>query len=231
MRSHLPFSFLLLMALPVAAQTGEPSAAAPDAPQPQAAATGLKTRDLSVTRAPQPVIINGRPYQRPTQRQIFVDYLEDSYGLPAFARSGARALYGQARGLPAQWNFGQRFGSAVAITAINGNVRYGMEEIFHEDLRYLPCHGCNLKHKVENVLLAEFTARHDTDGHRFFTLTPTVADFSGPIIAHSIWYPSGVDPFAGVVATRTVFATRIGGHLFREFVWERRHRDPKEAGY
>jgi hypothetical protein len=208
----------------MAAQTGNP----PDAPQPQA---GLKVRDQSVVREPQRVMINGRPYQPPTQRDLFLDYLRDSYGLPAFTRSTARALYGQARGLPPSWNFGQRFGSAVAITAINGNVRYGMEEALHEDLRYIPCHGCNVKHKMENVMLAEFTARHDTDGHRFFTITPTVADFSGPIIAHSIWYPSGFNPFAGVVATRTVFATRVGGHVFREFVMERRHKDPKEAGY
>jgi hypothetical protein len=147
-----------------------------------------------------------------------------------------RALYSEIRGKPSGWGtdfpgFAQRFGSAAAVSAINGNVRYGMEELFHEDLRYIPCHGCNLKHKIENALLAEITARHDADGHRFFTLTPTIADFSGPIIAHSLWYPSGFDPFAGVVATRTVFATRVGLHLFREIVLERFHKDPKEAGY
>ena len=49
----------------------------------------------------------------------------------------------------------------------------------------------------------EFTARHSRDGHRFFTLTPVVADFSGPIIAHAVWYPNGFNPFGGVVATRT----------------------------
>jgi len=102
-----------------------------------------------------------------------------------------------------------------------------MEEVFHEDLRYIPCHGCTFKHQNENALLAEITARHASNGHRFFTLTPTVADFSGPIIAHSIWYPT-YNPFGGVVATRTVFATRVGSHLFREFVLERRHYDPKE---
>jgi hypothetical protein len=234
MRSFLPL--FLWLALPVVAQGVDTSSAPstalsstpPDAPVPQ---SQLKVRDTSTVRAPQVVMINGRPYQPPTQRQIFVDYLRDSYGIPAFARTTVRAVYGQARGLPTQWNFGQRFGSAVAITAINGNVRYGMEELFHEDLRYIPCHGCNAKHKIENTLLAEFTARHDTDGHRFFTLTPTIADFSGPIIAHSIWYPSGFNPFGGVVATRTVFATRVGGHVFREFVWERRHKDAKEEGY
>jgi hypothetical protein len=225
------FSLLLLLAAPVVAQTSAPPSAVPDAPQPQAAEKQLKVRDLSAPREKQVVVINGRPYRPPTQHQLFIDYLNDSYGLPAFARSMTRALYGEARGLPTEWEFQQRLGSALAITAINGNVRYGMEEVFHEDLRYIPCHGCNVKHKIENALLAEITARHSSDGHRFFTLTPTIADFSGPIIAHSIWYPSGFNPFGGVVASRTVFATRVGGHLFREFVWERRHHDPKEPGY
>ena len=232
MRSLLPLLFLnTLLALPATAFSQSTPAQLPDAPAPQ-----LKTRDLSIPAAPRIVMINGRPYHPPTQRELFKGYLNDSYGETAFANSTVRALYSQIRGKPTGWGtdfpgFSQRYGSAVAVSAINGNVRYGMEELFHEDLRYIPCHGCNIKHKIENALLAEITARHDADGHRFFTLTPTVADFSGPIIAHSLWYPDGFDPFAGVVATRTVFATRVGLHLFREFVLERRHKDPKEAGY
>jgi hypothetical protein len=189
--------------------------------------------DPSEIMAPRPVMINGRPYGRPTQHQLFIDYLNDSYGLPAMVRTTVRTAYNQALDQPKGWGtdtagFGQRFGSNVAVTAINGNVRYGMEEIFHEDLRYIPCHGCSIKHKIENALLAEITARHDSDGHRFFTLTPTIADFSGPIVAHTLWYPGGLNPFGGVVATRTVFATRVGAHLFREFILERNHKDKPE---
>jgi len=180
-------------------------------------------------------IIHQRPYDQPSSHDLFIDYLRDTYGLPGQARSLARALYGQARGGPSGWGtdlpgFGQRLGSAEAVTAINGNVRYGMEILFHEDLRYIPCHGCSVKHKIENALLAEVTARHDVDGHRFFTLTPTIADFSGPIIAHTLWYPgSSAGPLDGVVSARTVFATRVGAHLFREFVLERRHKDRHET--
>jgi hypothetical protein len=175
--------------------------------------------------------INGRPYDQPSHKDQFHDYLRDSYGLPAFARSTVRTLYNQAQDGPSGWGqdfpgFMQRFGSNVAITAIDGNVRYGMEELFHEDLRYIPCHGCSVRRKIQNALLSEVTARHDSDGHRFFTLTPAIADFSGPIIAHSLWYPD-FDPFGGVVATRTVAATRVGAHLFTEFVLEHRHHDPR----
>jgi len=220
---------------PEARQATQP--AVPDAPPPQ----GLRQRPVqdgfSTDKdyyAP-PVMINGRPYVPPTQHDLFADYLRDSYGGPAMARSLVRTLYNQGLDQPAAWgqdgtSFWQRFGSNVGITAINGNVRYAMEEVFHEDLRYIPCHGCNFKHKIENALLAEITARHDSDGHRFFTLTPTVADFSGAIVARATWYPAGVHSalIGGIIATRTVFATRIGGHLFQEFVLERRHHDVPE---
>jgi hypothetical protein len=216
----------------------------PQAPaaQPPANAKSLKprpqqtdeerTEDLRVSKL---AIINGRPYDDPSEADIFRGYLKDTYGVTGIAGTLVRALYGQARGKPTGWGtdlagFGQRFGSAAAITAINGTVRYGMEELFREDLRFIPCHGCSAKHKIENVLLSEITARHDDDGHRFFTLTPTVADFSGPIIAHTLWYPgASAGPLAGTVSARLVFATRIGTHLFQEFVIERLHKDPKEG--
>jgi hypothetical protein len=174
-------------------------------------------------------ILNGRPYDQPSTKDTLIDYAKDTYGWSGMARTSVRALYSQARGTPTGWGqdwpgFGQRMGASAFITAVNGNVRLGMELLFHEDLRYLPCHGCRKRDKIYNALLSEITARHDEDGHRFFTLTPTIADFSGPIIAHSTFYPT-FDPMAGVISTRLVFATRVGQHLFQEFVLERRHHD------
>lgn len=187
--------------------------------------------DLEAARLKHQAIINGRPYVRPTHHEQFIAYLNDSYGLPALGTSTLRALYGQATGKPDVWGqdwpgYGQRFGTALASTAIDGNVRYGMETVFHEDMRYIPCHGCSAKRKIGNAFLSEFTARHDSDGHRFFTVTPIISDFSGPLITNSTWIP-GHGPLDGLIATRTIVASRVAGHLFREFILERRHKDPK----
>ena len=214
-----------------AATSAQPPQPLPDAPAPSMLRERTPEEKKENARVANLATINGRPYEPPTQKVQFRDYLRDSYGPPAFVRSTVRALYNQAQDGPSGWGqdfpgFMQRFGSNVAITAIDGNVRYGMEELFHEDLRYIPCHGCSIKRKLENALLSEVTARHNNDGRRFFTLTPAIADFSGPIIAHASWYPD-FDPFGGVVATRTVAATRVGQHLFTEFVLERRHHDRK----
>jgi hypothetical protein len=200
-----------------------PAAPAPASPASPSAASFVKNDNRA--------IINGRPYERPSRKVQFDDYVRDTYGLPALARTSVRASFAQGIGHPAAWGqdwpgFGQRFGSAAAVTVMNGNARYAMETVFHEDMRYIPCHGCSIHRKIENAFMAEFTARHDSDGHRFFTLTPVISDMTGPVIANSLWVPghSAVD---GVAGSKLVFATRIGGHLFREFVWERRHYDPK----
>jgi hypothetical protein len=232
---------LPLLAGPCAAAGQTATQAAPNAAsqtQQPVAANTLQRRAAVVSGTPAAasvVMIHSRAYLPPTQHQLFQAYLRDSYGWPALASSTVRTLYGEARANnPSAYGtdaagFGQRLGSNLAITAITGNVRFAMEEVFHEDLRYIPCHGCSVKHKIENALLAEITARHDRDGHRFFTLTPTISDFSGPLIAHSTWYPGASEgPIRGVISARTVFAVRIGGHLFREFVLERRHKDAPE---
>ncbi len=192
--------------------------------QPAVSATAVKPKTA-------PVMINGRPYVRPTPKEQFDDYAKNTYGLPALAFTSVRAAIAQARGKPEEWGqdwpgFGQRFGSASATTVIDGNVRYGMEMLFKEDMRYIPCHGCSPKRKLENALLAEVTARHDSDGHIFFTLTPTLSDMSGPMIANSVWIP-GHTTINGFFGSRLIFAYRIGGHMFTEFVLERRHHDPK----
>jgi hypothetical protein len=216
-------------------------AAMPDAPQPNPPAAQPDARQqLQMTPAEKEAdrirhlaIVNYRPYDQPSAKDQFINYLIDSYGLPAFGRSLVRASYSEARGKPSEWGqefypgFMQRYGSALASNAISGNVRYGLSSLLHEDVRYIPCHGCKWKHKVENALLAEVTARHDQDGHRFFALTPLISDVSGPIVANSVWTPGG-EPINGLIALRTVIPVRIGAHLFTEFVLERRHHDKPE---
>jgi len=202
----------------------------PLTPRPVLSPDQVAAQQAEALRISKLAIINGRPYDQPSTRDTLIDYVKDTYGWGGQSRSMVRAVYSEAMDKPVEWGqdfpgFMQRVASSEGITAIVGNVRLAMELTFHEDLRYLPCHGCKAKAKLENALLAEITARHDTDGHRFFTLTPTIADFSGPIIAHSLWFPGGADPAAGAVSARFLFATRIGQHLFQEFVLERRHKD------
>ena len=136
-------------AAPPAPSSAQPPQPLPDAPKPRGDLR-QRTPEEEAARAAAPFIVNGRPYLQPTLRNQFHDYLRDSYGPPAFARTTVRALYNQWQDGPSGWGqdfpgFMQRFGSNAAITAIGGNVRFGMGRLFHEDLRYIPCHGCSVK--------------------------------------------------------------------------------------
>jgi hypothetical protein len=202
----------------------------PDAPAPATALPSMAAQPV-VSGARPMAMVNGRPYERPTAKDQFRYYVRDTFCWPGMSRSMVRALYGQGIGKPEGWGqdwpgFEQRFGTAVSTTTINGTVRYGMGALFKEDMRYIPCHGCSTGRKIGNAFLSEVTARHASDGHRFFTLTPIVSDFPGSIIANSFWVPDH-GPLDGLVGTRLVLATRIGGHLLTEFVLERRHKDPR----
>ena len=143
-------SLVCLCALSSALHSGaqEPAQPAPQAPSATAkpltvrpASSPLDPEALRISKLP---LINGVPYDQPSTHDLALDYVRDSYGLPAIARTTVRALYSEGRDKPDGWGqdfpgFMQRFGSAAAVTAINGNVRFAMELAFHEDLRYLPC--------------------------------------------------------------------------------------------
>lgn len=162
--------------------------------------------------------INGVPYDQPSAHDTFIAYVKDTYGLTGLIQTAFRGTYTEIQQKPTPWDAADRYGTSAAITVINGNVRYGFEVLFREDLRYLPCNGCSVRKKIENSLLAEITARHDADGHRFFTLTPFIADYSGPILAHELWYPGELSgPLPGFKSARTVFLSRIGTHVATEF--------------
>jgi len=221
--------------LPTTQDQSTTPAGAPQNAEPSAPQKSLQTRpaqtpaqaaeSLRISRLP---FVNGVPYDQPSYKDQFLYYLNDTYGLNGQIRTTIRALYNEAQQGPPEWStnfsgFMQRFGSNEGITAINGTVRLGMAYAFHEDLRYLHCLHCGWKRKFANALLSEVTARHGEDGRRFFTLTPAISDFSGPIIAHSLWYPR-FDPFAGVVSVRTVAAVRVGQHIAQELWIERHHK-------
>ena len=203
------------------------------APQLQARPTQTPEEAAEALRLRRLPLVNGVPYHQPSAKDLALYYVHDTYELPGQANTALRATYGFSRDKPVEWGqdfpgYAQRFGSAEGVTVINGNVRLGLEFLFHEDLRYLPCHHCTFKHKLENAVLSEFTARHGEDGRRIFSLTPVISDFSGPVISHSTWSPEGFDPAAGLVASRVVAVTRIGIHMAQEYWGDRHHkREPK----
>jgi hypothetical protein len=174
---------------------------------------------------------DGQLYRKPTAREDLRAYEHDLIGPRAFIAAAIRSGIEQIRPVPIGWGqdfpgYAQRYGSAYGEEAIDSSVRFGLAGVLHEDVRYLLCHGCSAKAKIENAFLSEFTARHGEDGHRSISLTPVVADFSGPIVAYSAWYPPGYETGDAAKHATFIVGTRIAFHIVREFLAD---RHPKAA--
>jgi hypothetical protein len=181
--------------------------------------------------APSHTVVNGALYRKPTRHEDLVAYRHELYGPRPFISAAIRSAIEQGRDRPVGWGqdfpgYAQRYGSAYAEFAIDSSVRFGLAGVLHEDVRYLICHQCSAGAKIENAVLAEFTARHGADGHRALSPTPIVAGFSGPLVAYSAWYPPGYGP--GDAAGHAVFGFgfRIVGHVVREFLADRGKNRP-----
>ena len=172
------------------------------------------------------VMVNGRPYHKPSRREDFRAYVHELVGPRPFIAAAVRGGIEQARDLPVGWGqdfpgYVQRYGSAFGEAGIDTSVRYGLAAVLHEDVRYLICHHCSAGDKFENAFLAEFTARHGDNGVRSFSVTPIVASFSGPLVAYSTWYPAGYTTEQALKHSTVGFSTRVVFHLVREFFFDR----------
>ena len=205
------------------------AAALPNAPSTLLAATLASEAEPPPSPGPPPtgaVIVNGRPYRKPTRREDFNAYRHDMIGPRPFIGAAIRSGIEQARDVPIGWGqdfpgYIQRYGSAYGEAAIDTSVRYGMAAALHEDVRYLICHACSAGEKFANAFLYEFTARHGDDGVRSFSPTPIVATFSGPLVAYAAWYPPGYTSEMALKHATLGFSTRILFNIVREFAFDR----------
>jgi len=209
---------------PALAETPSAYAALPEAPQPP---TPPAPRPAPQPPGPVPVLFYTSSYDPPTHGDSFHAYVMEIIGPRPFLSAGISAGIEQARNLPKGWGqdfpgYLQRYASAYSESAIDSTTRYGLASLLHEDVRYFPCYGCSIWDKYENAVLAEVSARRGADGHRVFSPTPILAGFSGPLIAYNTWYPAEYSNRDALHHAGLGFITRIGFHLLREFLADRK---------
>ena len=195
--------------------------ALPDAPSSTRAAA------VDVQANPLP-ILNGRHYRVPTNGENLHVLSRRLFGLGALGGPAFTAAWQMARDRPdpRYWPEGtegyfKRYGAAYGTRVIQAGTRYSLGAVLHEDNRYLLCHGCTLKQKIYNAVLADYTARHGADGHREFSPTGILAGYSGPLIAYAYWYPNQDPNYTIQRGARNAlvgFGTRPAAHLAFELL-------------
>lgn len=192
--------------------------------------------DAPLPKQPQasPYMVNGLPYHQPTGAQRLHLYVKDVVGPERFAIEAVSAAYAYGRNDPQGWDngaegYGKHIGSAYGQAVISETVRHGLSAALHEDTHYIVCHGCTMKERVYNSVLSEFTARRGADGHRAWSLTPTISNYSGPLVSHNVWYPDGYNSGDAAIAGTTGYATHIGFRFARELydIYKTKHSENK----
>jgi len=209
---------------PALSETPSAYVALPEAPQPPAPHPNPEPPSPSPGV---PVLFYTAGYDPPTHQDSLHAYTMELIGPRPFLSAGVSAGIEQARNIPKGWGLDlpgylQRYASAYTESAIDSSTRFGLASLFHEDVRYFPCYRCSIWDKYENAVLAEVSVRRGEDGHRVFSPTPILAGFSGPLIAYNAWYPPGYSNRDALHHAALGFITRIGFHLVREFLAERK---------
>lgn len=196
----LAMAAALLLSRPLSAQR-----TLPDAPS-EAAGIGASPRPS---------------YQPPTQGQRFKSYFKQTYGIYSILEAGARGGIDQARNIPSEWpqgaqGYADRFGSAMGQIAIRGTTEYLVSDLFHEDLRFVPCASPCAESKFKRALEDTFTARKDDDGHRAFSFARLAGPIAGGTVATTTWYPSGYRDSEIVRQTVISYGFRFVRNYLRE---------------
>jgi hypothetical protein len=123
-------------------------------------------------------------------------YLKATYGIQPVIEAAIRGGLEQEGNRPSQWpqgaqGYADRFGSAMGQIAIRGTTEYVVSDIFHEDLRFIPCASPCTQSIFTRALEDTFTARKGEDGHRAFSVARIVGPVSGAAVATDTWYPAG----------------------------------------
>jgi hypothetical protein len=186
-----------------------------EAPSPDAPAVPSSSRSLYRT----PIL----PYTRPTEKEKLKLFGFDAFGPYAFAGAIVGAGFQQNSNSPPEWGrgwsgFGDRVASNMGIQIVSTTTRYGMAEIFHEDVAYYRC-GCKgFLPRLGHALVWTVTARHGDDGRTFFSMSQLVSPYVGTMTALA-WYPSRYGVKDGFRMGNYNLLAQVGGNVALEFIY------------
>jgi hypothetical protein len=151
-------------------------------------------------------------------------YIFDAFGPYPIAGAAFVAAAGQASNKPPEWRqgangYGQRLGSAVAISAVTTTTRYGLAEIFHEDTVYYRCECTGIFPRFKHAMISTITARRGEDGHRRLSLAAIVAPYAGTMTAVYAWYPARYGPKDALRMGNFSRFAYAGENLALEFIY------------
>jgi hypothetical protein len=114
--------------------------------------------------------------------------------------------------------YGERFGSAVGISAVQETARYGIAEAAHEDTRYFRCTCGGFFPRLGHAAISTLTARRENDGHSVLSIANLLAPYVGTTTAVYGWYPSRYGMKDAFRMGNYSLLGMVGGNISLEFL-------------
>jgi hypothetical protein len=170
----------------------------------------------------------------PAERSL----LQQSFGKPAFIRSGIAAGWGFIRNSPHEWGrttagFGKQFASSFGRHLVKGTVQFGVGALRKEDLTYHRSDQAGFGLRLRHALVSTLVARKTTTGRPTMALSRVSGNFAGGFVSR-LWQPARLRTVgSGFATTGISFGADAGVNVIREFWPEIRHprrRRPAASG-
>ncbi len=162
-----------------------------------------------------------RDYRFPANRQRIRDYVRDTFGSGALAKSALAAGADHFANDPSEWRQGtegynRRLASRFGRLAIQNSMELGLGMALQSDFRYRRCDCHGFLRRASHALVSNFTARTRNGGRTFFPAR-IASQYAGAMIA-TAWYPDRYTARGDGVreGTSSVVAS-LGVNVLREF--------------
>jgi hypothetical protein len=122
---------------------------------------------------------------------------------------------------PGDWGtgtreYGRRWASEYAESAISNTATYAVARIFHHDPSFTRCECSGVARRLLHAVGAPFLARK-RDGTRVLSAASVAGSLAGHVVSANTWYPAPLGTRDGLKYAATSLASQIGGNVFQEF--------------
>lgn len=169
------------------------------------------------------------PIPSPARKSL----LEQSFGKPAWIRTGVAAGWNFVNNRPHEWGrttegFGKRYASSFGGHLVKGTVQYGVGSLRDEDLTYYRSDQTGFGRRIRHAVASVVVARHSETGRPMMALSRISGTFTGAFVSR-LWHPERLQTASSGFATAGVsFGVDAASKIFREF-WRRRQRPAAPA--
>lgn len=217
------YTLIFCLSLSAAAYGQDTTPARAAKPADRTEAPKVSTRTEKEKDDPPPVPTGA--YVRPNRDERLKQYVNNTIGPLALARTATSAGVATWRNSPDEWGkdwegFGRRFASGLGRGAIKNTTVYALDETLKLDSRFYRSKKKDFGGRLGDALLSTVTARRP-DGTRTVGVPRLAGTYAASVIASETWFPKRYDYKDGLRSGTISLGINAGFNVIKEFFWKK----------